>query len=140
MVLLPNSLQRSERRSEMETEQCQAALVHAQQRYLDAKGCFDALDAVRDQLLEPLDSGERLALTAAEQLELAWLDREERKVYPSVLAAEAPLLAAARAWLAHQVGYCERHPEYAQLAGDHIPPGMRDHSIDLASHLVRDED
>jgi uncharacterized protein YigA (DUF484 family) len=117
----------------MKSNQCQAALVHAQQRYLQAKDCFEALDAVRDQLLEPLDSGEPLALTAAEQRHLAWLDREERKVYPSVLAAEAPLLAAARAWLAQHPDYVAQHPEYATIIT--IPRGAREKALELAAHL-----
>jgi hypothetical protein len=117
----------------MEADLHQVALVHAQQIYVNAKYRFDALDRSRDQLLEPLDSGEPLALTTAEQQELVWLDREERKVYPLVLAAEAPLLAAASAWLAQHLDYVAQHPEYALVLK--IPRGGRDKALDLAAHL-----
>jgi hypothetical protein len=111
------------------------SLRDRQRAYRTAKADFDALEAARDRLLEPIDSGERSILSPDERGELERIICAQAEVYPRLQATEVNLIQAARIYLIRHPAVLARQPALTPLTADRIAPGTWEAAVALAARL-----
>lgn len=107
-----------------------------QEAHYHVLAAYEALQTLRDKVLESLDEGECSASAASEEACLQAIDAALAHIYPEVLLAEPGLIAHARVILHSQPTLLDRYPECQLLVMHEIPKGMWEQAVKLAAWVA----